>query len=46
MGGGGALGMAIIVLIDSGSSKRSYGSDTMLAVRERNPILAYGKEST
>ena len=25
---------------------RSYGSDAMLAVRARNPIIAYRKENT
>ena len=38
--------MMIVALDDGGKSEGSYGSNTTLTVRERNPKIEYRKEST
>ena len=39
-------GMRIVAPINSGGSERGYRFDTMLVVKEQNPRIVYGKEST
>ena len=46
MGGGSVLGMKIVTIDDNKNVERSYGFDTILTVRARNPRIAYRKEST
>ena len=43
MGGSATLGMMIAAPDNSGGNERSYDSDTILTVRERNPRILFGK---
>ena len=45
MGGDDIPGMMIVMPDDHDDGKRSYGSDTILTVRAKNPKLACGKEN-
>ena len=46
MRGGDIPRMMIAMPDDNGDSERSYGSNTMLMVRAKNPRIVYTKEST
>ena len=46
MQGGSASRMSVAMLGDKGDNKMSYGFDTMLRVRARNPRIIYRIGST